>query len=49
MDLNEKQIKAVMYVKEKGRIANKEYCKITGLSDEGSRIDLKELVEKDIL
>lgn len=48
-DLNERQIKAVMYVKEKGRITNKEYREITGLSDEGARIDLKELVEKDLL
>ena len=49
MGLNERQIKAVLYVKEKGIIANKEYREITELSDEGARIDLKELVEKDLL
>jgi len=49
MGLNERQIKAVMYVKVKGKIANKEYRKITGLSDEGGRIDLNELAEKGVL
>jgi ATP-dependent DNA helicase RecG len=49
LDLNERQIKAVMYVKEKGRITNKEYRVVSGLSDEGARIDLKVLVEKGII
>ncbi len=49
LGLNERQIKAVMYVKEKGKITNKEYRKITGLSDEGVRLNLKELIEKEIL
>lgn len=49
LGLNERQIKAVLYVKENGKITNKEYRKLTGLSDEGSRIDLKVLVEKNIL
>ncbi|MFW0858876.1 MAG: RNA-binding domain-containing protein [Dehalococcoidia bacterium] len=49
LGLNERQIKAVRYVKEKGRITNKEYRELTGLSDEGARIDLSELVEKGLL
>lgn len=49
LGLNERQIKAVMYVKEKGKITNKEYRELTGLSDEGARIDLSALVERDIL
>jgi ATP-dependent DNA helicase RecG len=49
LGLNERQIKAVMYVKEKGKITNKEYRKFTGLSDEGARIDISMLVEKGIL
>ena len=49
MGLNERQIKVVMYVKEKGKITNKEYREITGLSDEGARIDLNNLVEKGVL
>jgi ATP-dependent DNA helicase RecG len=49
LGLNERQIQAVMYVKEKGKITNKGYREITGLSDEGARIDLNTLVEKKIL
>ena len=48
-DLNERQMKGVMYAKEKGRITNKEYRKLTGLSDEGARIDLNGLVGKNVL
>jgi len=48
MGLNERQIKAVMYVKEKGRITNKEYRKINDLSDEGTRLDLNDLVSRGI-
>lgn len=47
--LNERQIKAVLYVKGNGSITNREYRELTGLSDEGSRIDLKKLIEKKIL
>jgi len=49
LGLNERQIKAVMYVKEKGKITNKEYREFAGLSDEGARIDLNELSKKDLL
>lgn len=49
LGLNERQIKAVVYVKERGKVTNKEYREMTGLSDEGARIDLNELVEKGIL
>jgi len=49
LGLNERQIKAVTYVKENGKITNKKYREITGISDEGARIDLKGLLEKEIL
>jgi ATP-dependent DNA helicase RecG len=49
LDLNERQIKAVKYVKENGKITNREYREINSLSDEGARIDLNILVEKNIL
>jgi len=49
LGLNERQIMAVMYVKEKGKITNKEYREITGLSDEGARININELIEKGVL
>ena len=49
LEYNTRQIKTVMYIKEKGRITNKEYRELTQLSDEGVRKDLNELVEKGVL
>jgi len=49
LGLNERQLKAVKYVKEKGQITNREYREITGFSDEGARKDLKDIVEKGVL
>ncbi|MFQ6056642.1 MAG: DeoR family transcriptional regulator, partial [Methanosarcinales archaeon] len=49
LGLNERQIKAIMYVKEKGKITNKEYREINNISDEGARKDLKILVNKKLL
>lgn len=49
MGLNERQRKAVRYVREKGKITNKDYRKLTDISDEGARIDLRGLVDKGIL
>ncbi len=46
---NERQIKSLMYVKEKGKITNKEYRKLAELSDEGARKDLVNLVKKGVL
>ncbi len=48
MGLNERQIKAVMYVKEKGKITNKEYQDTMGVSKPMATIDLKNLVEKKV-
>ena len=48
LGLNERQIGAVRYVKEKGKITNKEYRQLTELSDEGARIDLNKLVDADV-
>jgi len=47
--LNERQIKAVLYVKEKGRITNKEYQKEFGVSKATATRDFAELVGKNIL
>ena len=49
LSLNNRQIKAVIYVKKNGKITNKEYREITGLSDEGARMDINALIEKKIL
>jgi len=48
LDLNERQIKAVVYVKEKGKITNKEYQDLMSISKPMATIDLKELVNKKI-
>jgi ATP-dependent DNA helicase RecG len=47
--LNDRQVKAVMYVKEKGKITNSEYQKINDCSRATANRDLTELVQKDIL
>jgi ATP-dependent DNA helicase RecG len=49
MGLNERQIKAVMFVKEKGKITNKIYQEINGVSNKTAYLDLSELIEKGIL
>ena len=46
MGLNERQIKAVKYVKEKGKITNREYRQLNNISDEGARRDLEVLLKK---
>jgi len=45
---NERQIKAVMYVKEKGRITNKEYRNMFEITDRTALSDLQELCSKGI-
>lgn len=49
LGLNERQIKAVMYVKEKGRITNKEYRKMFSITDRSALNDLQGLCEKGVL
>jgi len=49
LGLKERQIKAVMYVKEKGKITNKEYQQINHTTRETSKRDLEVLVNKDVL
>jgi len=46
--LNERQIKAVMFVKEKGRITNKEYREMFATTDRTALRDLVIICEKDI-
>jgi len=49
MGLNERQIKAVLYVKEKGKITNREYQELTLVSKPTSTRDLQALVELGLL
>jgi len=48
LNLNERQIKAVMYVKEKGQITNKEYQEICNTSKRTASRDLLDLVSSGI-
>jgi ATP-dependent DNA helicase RecG len=43
--LNERQIKAVLYIKENGSITNREYQEINQISNRTATYDLKDLVE----
>ena len=47
--LNERQINAVMYVKEKGKITNKEYQEINKTSERTALRDLKALLEQGLI
>jgi len=49
LDLNDRQIIAVEYLKLHGRITNKEYQKINNISRETATIDLRRLVKLGIL
>ncbi|WP_461863915.1 ATP-binding protein [Thermococcus sp.] len=49
LGLNERQIKAVLYVREKGRISNKEYQGLFGVSKPTASRELDSLVRKGIL
>ena len=48
MNLNERQIKAVMYIKNNGSITNKEYQEVCNTSERTSSRDLAELVSKGL-
>lgn len=48
LGLNEREVKAVMYVKEKGKITNREYQEICETSNRTATRDLTELVSLEI-
>ncbi len=48
LGLNERQIKAVMYVKERGRITNREYQEVCRISKATATRDLSEPVNKGV-
>jgi ATP-dependent DNA helicase RecG len=49
LDLNVRQVKAVLYVKEKGRITNKEYQEINNTTDRTALRDLETLIQLNII
>ena len=49
LNLNERQLKAVIYVKEKGQVTNKEYQEICNTSNRTASRDLADLVSSGLL
>jgi ATP-dependent DNA helicase RecG len=49
LGLNERQLKAVEFVKEKGKITNKEYQSLNLISERTASRELSELTEKQVL
>ena len=48
LGLNERQIKSVSYVRENGKITNKEYQELNNTIDRTALRDIEELMNKDI-
>lgn len=49
LDLNVRQVKAVLYVKNNGKITNKEYQELNDIAERTASRDLADLVSKTIL
>lgn len=49
LNLNDRQVKAVLFAKEKGRTTNKEYQEINQTTDRTALRDIELLMELDIL
>jgi len=49
LDLNERQVKAMLYLKEKGKITNSDYQTLNDVSRETATRDLKELIDKQLI
>jgi len=48
LGLNERQIKALMYVKERGKITNREYRELNKVSNKTAYLELEDLVKREI-
>lgn len=49
LGLNERQIKAIMWVKERGQITNREYRELNGVSNKTAYLELGDLVKRGVL
>jgi len=49
LGLNERQIKAVMWVKEKGSITNREYRELNKVSNKTAYLELADLIQRGVL
>ena len=47
--MNKQQVEAVLYVSEHGHISNREYRELFSVSNYTAVMDLKDLIEKQIL
>lgn len=48
LGLNERQVKAVLYVKEKGKITNSDYQELNDIIDRTALRDIEKLIELNI-
>lgn len=49
LDLNERQVKALLYAKDKGKITNNDYQTLNDVSRETATRDFKELIDKQLI
>ncbi|MEC3882062.1 ATP-binding protein [Parapedobacter sp. 10938] len=49
LEINERQVKAILYIKKHGSITNRLYQGITGISKPGATLDLQDLVSKELI
>lgn len=49
LNINDRQVKVILYIKEYGRITNKIYQKINNISKPGATLDLQELTNRDLI
>jgi ATP-dependent DNA helicase RecG len=47
--LNERQIKAIKFIKDRGEISRKEYVALAGISPRSAHLDLKDMVKKKLI
>ena len=49
LNLNDRQVKAVLYANDKGKITNSDYQTLNDVSRETATRDLKELIDKQLI
>jgi ATP-dependent DNA helicase RecG len=49
LKLNDRQKKAILFIKQNGSITNKQYQKLTKITDRTALRDIKELINKKVL
>ena len=49
LGLNDRQVRAVLFTKDKGKITNLDYQKLNKISERTASRELKDLVDRDVL